>query len=67
VNDTAAIIAILILLNVGQGGILIRLRRIEKSIERVPFIIKMQFEGQQRYVELLEKRLRDSQVEKEHD
>ena len=62
-NDTAAIIAILILLNVGLGGIFIRLRQIEKSIEHLPHIIKMQFDGQQRYIELLEAKLRDSKVE----
>ena len=62
-NDTAAIIAILILLNVGQGGILIRLRHIEKSIQHLPHIIRIYADGRERYVELLEKKLRDSKVE----
>ena len=62
-NDTAAIIAILILLNVGQGGILIRLRHIEKSIQHLPHIIRIHADGRERYVELLEKKLRDSKVE----
>jgi hypothetical protein len=58
VNDTTAIFIILILLNLGVGGILIRLRWIDKAIEHLPHIIKIQFEGQQRYIELLEARLR---------
>ena len=62
-NDTAAIIAILILLNVGQGGILIRLRHIEKSIQHLPHIIRIHADGRERYVELLEEKLRDSKVE----
>jgi len=63
VNDTAAIIAILILLNVGQGGIFIRLRQIEKSIQHLPHIVRIHADGRERYVELLEAKLRDSKVE----
>jgi hypothetical protein len=64
VNHTAAIIIILILINVVLGAILIRLRKIEKSIEYLPHIIRMQFQGQQRYIELIEKELRQYQREK---
>lgn len=62
-NDTAAIIAILILLSVGQVGILIRLRQMEKSIQHLPHIIRIHADGRERYVELLEAKLRDSKVE----
>lgn len=50
-------IVVLILLNLGHLGILIRLRWIDKAIEQLPYIIRIQAEGRERYVELLERKV----------
>ena len=55
-NDTTAIILVLILLNLGHLGILIRLRRIDKAIEHLPYLIRLQAEGRERYIEFLERK-----------
>ena len=49
----------LILLNLGHLGILIRLRWIDKAIEQLPYIIRIQAEGRERYIELLERKAID--------
>jgi hypothetical protein len=59
VNDTTAILIILILLNLGHLGILIRLRWIDKAIKQLPYIIRIQAEGRERYIELLERKVID--------
>ena len=58
-NDTTAILITLILLNLGHLGILIRLRWIEKAIKQLPYIIRIQAEGRERYIELLERKVID--------
>ena len=58
-NDTTAILIILILLNLGHLGILIRLRWIDKAIKQLPYIIRIQAEGRERYIELLERKVID--------
>ena len=50
-------IVVLILLNLGHLGILIRLRWIDKAIKQLPYIIRIQAEGRERYVELLERKV----------
>ena len=55
-HNTGTII-VLILLNLGHLGILIRLRWIDKAIEQLPYIIRIQAEGRERYVELLERKV----------
>jgi len=59
VNDTTAIHIVLILLNLGHLGILIRLRWIDKAIKQLPYIIRIQAEGRERYIELLERKVID--------
>ena len=46
-------------INVSISAIFLRLRQIDKAIERLPYIIKSQAEGRERYVELLERKLRE--------
>ena len=58
-NDTTAILITLILLNLGHLGILIRLRWIDKAIKHLPYIIRIQAEGRERYIELLERKVID--------
>ena len=55
-HNTGTII-VLILLNLGHLGILIRLRWIDKAIKQLPYIIRIQAEGRERYVELLERKV----------
>ena len=49
-------------INVSISAIFLRLRQIDKAIERLPYIIKSQAEGRERYVELLERKLREHGV-----
>ena len=56
-SDTTLIIIILILLNLGHLGILIRLRWIDQAIKHLPYIIRNQAEGRERYIELLERKV----------
>ncbi len=58
-SHTTGIIIMLILLNLGHLGILIRLRWIDKAIEQLPYIIRIQAEGRERYIELLERKAID--------
>ena len=58
-NDITSIIFVLIAVNLSIAVIFLRLRQIDKAIERLPYIIKSQAEGRERYVELLERKLRE--------
>ena len=49
-------------INVSISAMFLRLRQIDKAIEHLPYIIKSQAEGRERYVELLERKLRDQGV-----
>ena len=49
-------------INVSISAIFLRLRQIDKAIERLPYIIKSQAEGRERYVELLERKVREQGV-----
>jgi hypothetical protein len=56
------IILMLIGINVSISAVLLRLRRIDKAIEWMPNIIRSQAEGRERYVELLERKVREQGV-----
>tara|TARA_R110002126_G_scaffold41707_1_gene121348 strand:- start:119 stop:310 length:192 start_codon:yes stop_codon:yes gene_type:complete len=56
---TTWIILMLVGINVSISAMFLRLRQIDKAIERLPYIIKSQAEGRERYVELLERKLRE--------
>ena len=49
-------------INVSISAIFLRLRQIDKAIERLPYIIRSQAEGRERYVELLERKVREQGV-----
>ena len=49
-------------INISISAMFLRLRQIDKAIEHLPYIIKSQAEGRERYVELLERKLRDQGV-----
>ena len=52
-----AIIITLILLNLGQLGMLIRLRWIDKAIQHLPYLVRMQAIGRENYIEFLEQKI----------
>ena len=56
------IILVQIGINLSILGVLLRLRRIDKAIEWMPNIIRSQAEGRERYVELLERKVREQGV-----
>jgi hypothetical protein len=49
-------------INISISVMFLRLHQIDKAIEHLPYIIKSQAEGRERYVELLERKLRDQGV-----
>ena len=49
-------------INVSVSAIFLRLRQIDKAIEHLPYIIRSQAEGRERYVELLERKVREQGV-----
>ena len=51
------IIIMLILLNLGQLGMLIRLRWIDKAIQQLPYLVRIQAIGREQYIELLEQKI----------
>ena len=61
-NDITSIIFVLIAVNLSIAAIFLRLHQIDKAIERLPYIIKSQAEGRERYVELLERKVREQGV-----
>ena len=61
-STNTAIILVQLGINLSLLGVLLRLRWIDKAIEHLPYIIKSQAEGRERYVELLERKLRDQGV-----
>jgi len=56
------IILMLIGINVSISAVFLRLRRIDKAIQWMPNIIRSQAEGRERYVELLERKVREQGV-----
>ena len=52
----------LIGINVSISAIFLRLRQIDKAILWMPNIIRSQAEGRERYVELLERKIREQGV-----
>jgi len=56
------IILMLIGINVSISAVFLRLRRIDKAIQWMPKIIRSQAEGRERYVELLERKVREQGV-----
>ena len=56
------LILMIVGINVSISAMFLRLRQIDKAIERLPYIIKSQAEGRERYVELLERKLREHGV-----
>ena len=56
------LILMIIGINISISVVFLRLHQIDKAIERLPYIIKSQAEGRERYVELLERKLRDQGV-----
>ena len=57
------IILLLIGINVSIAAIFLRLRQIDKTILWMPNIIRSQAEGRERYVELLERKVKEQGVE----
>ena len=56
------LILMIVGINVSISAMFLRLRQIDKAIERLPYIIKSQAEGRERYVELLERKVREQGV-----
>ena len=56
------LVLMVICINVSISTIFLRLRQIDKAIERLPYIIRSQAEGRERYVELLERKVREQGV-----
>jgi len=56
------IILLLIGINVSIAAIFLRLRQIDKAILWMPNIIMSQAEGRERYVELLERKVKEQEV-----
>ena len=56
------LILIILGINISISAMFLRLRQIDKAIGHLPYIIKSQAEGRERYVELLERKLRDQGV-----
>ena len=63
-STNTAIILVQLGINISLLGVLLRLRWIDKAIERLPYIIKSQTEDREQYVEVLERTVRNLGVKR---